>query len=56
MIEEKISRYKNSIATAKVISKNPYADHAYYENLISRFEKILKFYENLKISKSLKEN
>jgi hypothetical protein len=56
VIEEKISRYKKSIAIAKEISKNLYADQAYYDKLISRFEKILKFYENLKIWKSLTEN
>ncbi|MFX1391125.1 MAG: hypothetical protein ACFE9Z_13755 [Promethearchaeota archaeon] len=49
MIEEKIERYKNGIAIAKQLSKNKYADHNYYNNLISRFEKILKFYEDLKV-------
>ena len=49
MIEEKILRYKNGIATAKELSRKKYADHDYYNDLISKFERILKFYEDLKI-------
>jgi len=56
VIEEKISRYKNNIIIAKEISKNKYADHEYYNKLITKLEKILKFYENLKIWKDLTEN
>ncbi|MFX1302388.1 MAG: hypothetical protein ACFFC1_03450 [Promethearchaeota archaeon] len=56
MIEEKISRYKNGIAIAKELSKRKYADHDYYDNLISRFEKILKFYEDLKVWKAFSED
>ncbi|MFX1365049.1 MAG: hypothetical protein ACFFCE_02610 [Promethearchaeota archaeon] len=48
MIEEKITRYKNGIIAAKELSKRKYADQGYYNNLISKFEKILRFYENLK--------
>lgn len=55
MIEEKISRYKNGIAIAKQLSKRKYADHDYYDNLISKFEKILKFYEDLKVWKEFSE-
>ena len=39
MIDEKINRYKNGILAAKELSKRKYADHAYYENKISKFEK-----------------
>ncbi len=48
MIEEKIARYKNGIITAKELSKGRYADRTYYDNLISKFERILRFYEDLK--------
>ena len=48
MIEEKIARYKNGIVAAKELSKRRYADRIYYNDLISKFEKILRFYEDLK--------
>ena len=51
MIDEKITRYKNGIAIAKELSKRKHADHDYYDNLVSKFEKILKFYEDLKVWK-----
>ena len=49
MIEEKILRYKDGIALAKELSKRKYADLDYYNNIISKFEKLLKFYEDLKV-------
>ena len=51
MIEEKISRYKNGIALAKELSKRKYAVLDYYNNLISKFQRILKFYEDLRVWK-----
>ncbi|UCD01563.1 MAG: hypothetical protein JSV23_00630 [Promethearchaeota archaeon] len=48
-------RYRNEISLAKKLSKNNYADHDYYNNLISKFEKILKFYEDLKIWREFTE-
>jgi hypothetical protein len=51
VIEEKILRYKNGIALAKELSKNKYADHDYYNNLISKFQRILRFYEDLRVWK-----
>ncbi len=55
MIDEKISRYKNGIVAAKQLSKRMYADQDYYNNLVSKFEKILRFYEDLKTWKSFIE-
>ncbi|MFX0022856.1 MAG: hypothetical protein ACFE9S_11065 [Candidatus Hermodarchaeota archaeon] len=55
MIEEKILRYKNGIALAKELSRKKYADPAYYNELISKFERILKFYEDLKVWKEFSE-
>ena len=51
VIEEKIMRYKNGILAAKELNKGKYVDHTYYENVISKFEKMLKFYEELKVWK-----
>lgn len=48
MIDEKITRYKNGIIAAKELSKRKFADRTYYNNLVSKFEKILRFYEDLK--------
>ncbi|NVM38592.1 MAG: hypothetical protein HWN81_23590 [Candidatus Lokiarchaeota archaeon] len=48
MIDEKITRYKNGIIAAKELSKRNFADRTYYNNLVSKFEKILRFYEDLK--------
>ncbi len=56
MIEEKILRYRSEIEVAKELSKRRYADHNYYDNLISKFEKILRFYEDLKNWKELTES
>ena len=53
MIDEKILRYKNEIDVARDLSKMKYTDTDYYENLISKFEKILRFYEDLKSLKKL---
>ena len=55
MIEEKILRYKNGIALAKELSRKKYADLNYYNDLISKFERILKFYEDLKVWKRFSE-
>ena len=49
MIDEKINRYKQEIDLAKSLSSLKHADRDYYENLIIKFEKILRFYEDLKI-------
>jgi hypothetical protein len=55
VIDEKIVRYKNGIAIAQKLSKRKYADHNYYDKLISKFERILKFYEDLKVWKEFSE-
>jgi hypothetical protein len=55
VIEEKILRYKNGIALAKELSRKKFADLNYYNDLISKFERILKFYEDLKVWKRFSE-
>jgi len=55
VIDEKINRYKNEIITAKELSKLKHADRIYYENLVSKFEKIIKFYEDLKVWRKYSE-
>jgi len=53
VIDEKITRYSIGITLAKELSQRRYADHNYYDDLISRYEKFLKFYKDLKIWKAL---
>lgn len=49
VIDDKIERYNNEIWIAKELSKKRYADRDYYNDLIVKFEKILRFYQDLKI-------
>ncbi len=56
MIDEKINRYKSEISLAKKLSQMAYADREYYENMINRFERILRFYEDLKVLRKSSEN
>ena len=55
VIDEKITRYKNGITLARDLSLRRYADQKYYDDLISKFEKFLKFYKDLKIWKGLSD-
>jgi len=56
VIEDKILQYKNNLALAQKLGKNQYADRDYYEEMINRLERMLKFYENLKIWKEISES
>ncbi|HUW89764.1 MAG TPA: hypothetical protein VMV43_04520 [Candidatus Nanopelagicaceae bacterium] len=49
MIEDKILRYKENLTLARNLAKKQYADHDYYEIMVSKLEKMLNFYENLKV-------
>jgi hypothetical protein len=49
VIEDKILRYKDNITLARNLAKKQYADHGYYEKMVSKLEKMLNFYENLKV-------
>ncbi len=55
MIEDKILRYKDDITLARNLAKKQYADHSYYEKMVSRLERMLNFYENLKVWEELSE-
>ena len=55
MIQDKILRYKENLTLAQNLAKKQYADHDYYEKMVSRLEKMLVFYENLKIWKENSE-
>ena len=55
MIEDKILRYKDNITLARHLAKNQYADHEYYNNMVNRLEKMLTFYEKLKVWKEVSE-
>ena len=48
MLDKKIERYKKDISLAKELKKRKYTDQDYYDGLISKFEKLLGFYEQLK--------
>ncbi len=50
MLDQKIERYKRDIAYAKELKKKKYAYQDYYNGLIAKFEKLLRFYERLKES------
>ena len=51
MIEDRIPRYKESITLARNLAKKQYADRDYYEIMVNKLEKMLHFYENLKVWK-----
>jgi hypothetical protein len=55
VIEDKILRYKENLTLAQNLAKKQYADHDYYEKMVSRLEKMLDFYENLKTWKENSE-
>ena len=46
MIEDKILKYKENITLARNLAKNQFD---YYEKMVSKLEKMLHFYENLKL-------
>jgi hypothetical protein len=56
VIEDKILRYKENLTLAQNLAKKQYVDHDYYEKMVSRLEKMLAFYENLKVWKENSEN
>ena len=56
MIDEKITRYRSEITLAKKLSQMAYADRDYYENMVNGFEKILRFYEDLKVLRKSPES
>lgn len=53
MLNKKIARYKRDIALAKKLKRCKCADQDYYDGLIAKFEKLLKFYEQLKKSSEI---
>ncbi|MHA1478060.1 MAG: hypothetical protein ACTSPU_07660 [Promethearchaeota archaeon] len=55
MIEDKLVKYKENLTLALKLANNQYADHEYYEKMVSRLEKMLIFYENLKVWKENSE-
>ena len=55
MIEDKLVKYRENLTLALKLTNNQYADHEYYEKMVNRLEKMLIFYENLKIWKENSE-
>lgn len=56
MIDEKINRYKYEINLAQKLSSMKHADRDYYDNMIIKFQKIIRFYEDLKIWRKISES
>ncbi len=48
MLDKKLAEYKRDLTLAKSLKKHKYADQDYYNELISKFENLLDFYEKLK--------
>jgi len=48
LLDKKIERYKRDIALAEKLKTRKYTDQDYYDGLITKFEKLLGFYERLK--------
>jgi len=55
VIEDKIAKYKKNLTLAQGLANNRYADHEYYDKMVSRLEKMLIFYETLKVWKENSE-
>jgi hypothetical protein len=55
VIEDKLVKYRENLTLALKLANNQCADHEYYEKMVSRLEKMLIFYENLKIWKENSE-
>jgi hypothetical protein len=56
VIEDKIIKFKENLSLAQKLASNQYADHEYYDKMVSRLEKMLIFYENLKVWEEESEN
>lgn len=56
MIEDKILRYKENLSLARNLAIKQHADHDYYEKMVSKLEKMLNFYEKLKLRKEKLES
>jgi len=55
VIEDKIIKYKENLTLAQKLAINQHADYEYYDKMVSRLEKMLNFYENLKVWKENSE-
>jgi len=55
VIEDKLVKYRENLTLALKLANNQYADHEYYEKMVNRLEKMLIFYENLKVWKENSE-
>jgi len=49
VIEDKILKYRNDLEAARRLAKNRFANQPYYEQMSVKLERLLKFYENLRI-------
>lgn len=56
MLDDKIESYKKDIMIAKKLAQNELEDKEFYQVIALKLEKMLKFYQNLKLLSSNTEN
>ena len=48
-------KYKDNLTLARNLAKKQHADRDYYDNMVNKLEKMLNFYEKLKVWKEVSE-
>ena len=56
MLDDKIESYKKDILIAKKLAQNELGEREYYQMIALKLEKMLNFYQNLKLLNSNTEN
>ena len=56
MLDDKIESYKKDIMIAKKLAKSELEDREYYQMIALKLEKMLNFYQNLKLLRNNTEN
>ncbi|MFX0033261.1 MAG: hypothetical protein ACFE8E_10090 [Candidatus Hodarchaeota archaeon] len=49
-------KYRNDLEAARRLAKNRFANQVYYEQMSIKLERLLKFYENLRIWNEFSNN
>ena len=56
MLDDKIESYRRDITIAKKLAQSELEDKEYYQMIASKLEKMLNFYQNLKLLRNNTEN
>ena len=56
MLDDKIESYKKDVMIAKKLAQSELGDKEYYQMIALKLEKMLNFYQNLKLLNSNTEN